>query len=163
MGRKLMVAALVAITALYCWGLFWIAWGFARAGGAVGWGLALGIAILLLLTVWVTWREVLFGMATARLTRAYDGPVPVRPTAAARRAAETGHSDGPSGDGAPAPPPTPREEFDAAKAQIESASQEHWQDWYRLALAYEAMRDRKDARMALRRAIDLESAQRGDH
>src|SRR5690625_3761807 len=71
MRQKLLVAALVLITAAYCWGLGWIAWGFSRAGGAIGWGLALGVAILLALTVWVTWREVLFGMAAGRLAREY--------------------------------------------------------------------------------------------
>src|SRR5690625_5419403 len=71
MRQKLMVAALVLITAAYCWGLGWIAWGFSRAGGTIGWGLALGVGILLALTVWVTWREVLFGLAAGRLAHEY--------------------------------------------------------------------------------------------
>src|SRR5690625_4412122 len=71
MRQKLMVAALVLITAAYCWGLGWIAWGFSRAGGTIGWGLALGVGILLALTVWVTWREVLFGLAAGRLVHEY--------------------------------------------------------------------------------------------
>src|SRR5699024_4623584 len=71
---KLFVTALILITAAYAWGLGWIAWGFVRAGTALGYGLALGVTILLLLTVWVTWREMLFGLGAGRLARQYDPP-----------------------------------------------------------------------------------------
>lgn len=133
MGRRLMVAILVAITALYCWALLWMSIGFARAGGLVGWGLAAGVFLLMVLTVWVTWREVLFGIASMRLGRAWDGPAPQR---------------------------GPREEFEQARAAVEQGGEADWRAWYRLSLAYDALRDRKNARMALRRAIDVERRER---
>ena len=82
MRERLFVGVLLVLTALFCWALGWIAWGFARAGTALGWGFALGICALLVLTVWVTWREVLFGLAAARLGRAYrTDTAPVSPQA----------------------------------------------------------------------------------
>lgn len=132
MRDKIFVILLVLITAAYAWGLGWIAWGFFRAGSAVGYGLALGVLILLLLTVWVTWREVLFGLSAGRLSREYTPP-----------------ADAIAGDA--------REEFEAARSAIEQGAQEDWRAWFRLALAYDAMRDRKGARMAIRRAIDASS------
>ena len=135
MGSRILVAVLLVVTALYCWGLGWIAWGFFRSDEPVGWGLGLGVLILLLLTVWVTWREALFGLASARASRAY---------------AEELH------DGSiPAPLDAPRAEFNAARAAIENSENPTWQDWFRLALAYEALRDRRHARAAVRQALQL--------
>ena len=128
MKDKLFVTALVLITAAYAWGLGWIAWGFVRAGSPLGYGLALGIAILLLLTVWVTWREMLFGLAAGRLARQYQPPT---------------EADGEDRRG----------EFEAARAAIEDGTEHDWRAWFRLALAYDALRDRRSARMATRRAI----------
>ncbi|ATG52557.1 hypothetical protein CFK38_14280 [Brachybacterium vulturis] len=128
MKEKLFVAALVLITAAYAWGLGWIAWGFVRAGSALGFGLALGIVILLLLTIWVTWREMLFGLGSGRLARQYEPP------------AEADDEDA-------------RAEFEAARTAIQDGAEHDWRAWFRLALAYDALRDRKGARMATRRAI----------
>lgn len=128
MKDRLFVALLVLITAAYAWGLGWIAWGFVRAGSALGYGLALGIVILLLLTVWVTWREVLFGLASARLAARYEPP------------AEADGEDR-------------RAEFEAARSAIQDGAEHEWRAWFRLALAYDALRDRRGARAATRRAI----------
>jgi hypothetical protein len=46
-------------------------------------------------------------------------------------------------------------DFDAAKAAVEAAP-EDWRAWYRLAVAYDAGRDPRRGRSALRRAIALE-------
>ncbi|MDN5901335.1 MAG: hypothetical protein L0H74_14900 [Brachybacterium sp.] len=128
MKEKIFVAALVLLTAAYAWGLGWIAWGFVRAGTALGYGLALGIGILLLLTIWVTWREMLFGLGSGRLAHQYE-PLP-----------EADEED-------------PRAEFEAARTAIQDGAENDWHAWFRLALAYDALRDRKGARMATRRAI----------
>src|SRR5699024_10294641 len=128
MREKLFVTALVLITAAYAWGLGWIAWGFVRAGSALGYGLALGIAILLLLTVWVTGREILFGLGSARLARQYAPP------------AEADGEDR-------------RAEFESARSALQDGNEHDWRAWFRLALAYDALRDRRGARMATRRAI----------
>lgn len=134
MRPRLLVGILLVLTALFCWGLGWIAWGFVRAGGPVGWGLALAVVILLLLSVWVTWREVLFGISAARLGRAYA------------------HSDEETAATSAA---SPRAEFEAARAHVERRDRD-WRAWYRLGLAYDGVRDRRHAREAVRRAIALE-------
>lgn len=154
MGQKLFVAALLLITAAYAWGLGWIAWGFARAGGAVGWGLALGVTILLVLTVWVTWREVLFGMRAGRLGREYGGAPPSAGGEAAVQDDGPGDQDAPGSANRTA---QARAEFEAARAAIQEdpSRESDWRAWFRLALAYDAVRDRRNARMATRRAIDL--------
>lgn len=129
MRRILSVAVLLVLTAIYCWGLGWIAWGFTRAGGVVGWGLALGVVLLLALTVWVTWREVLFGLAAARLNRLYVAE----------------------------PSQEPRAEFETARAAVQDGD-DTWQAHFRLGCAYDALRDRKHAREHIRQAIAAERA-----
>ena len=57
MRQKLFVAALLLITALYAWGLGWIAVGFSRAGGVIGWGLLLWMPALTAGIVWLTRRS----------------------------------------------------------------------------------------------------------
>lgn len=144
MRQKLFVAILVLITAAYCWGLGWIAWGFSRAGGAIGWGLALGVVILLALTVWVTWREVLFGLASGRLAHEYERqaqPAPALP-------GDQGRADQEAA-------PDARTEFESARSAIQEGGQEDWQGWFRLALAYDALHDRRSARSATRQAIEV--------
>lgn len=143
MRQRALVVALVVLTALFAWGLGWIAWGFVRAGGAVGWGFAIAVVILLVLTVWVTWREVLFGIAAARLARAYDTAREDAPGADAVDDERTGD------------PGAARREFESARRAAE-ANEDDWRSWYRLGLAYEALRDRRHARECVRRAIDLE-------
>lgn len=143
MGSKIFVGALVVITALYCYALGWLAYGFARSGQPVGWGLAAGVAILLALTVWVTWREVLFGLAAARAGRQYAADL------------ETGRI--------PAPREEARAEFEAARDALQdvggdstSGETAHdWRAWFRLGLAYDALKDRKNARASIRRALEL--------
>jgi hypothetical protein len=143
MRSRLLVAALVLITAAYCWGLGWIAWGFVRVGGVIGWGLAVGILALLVVTVWAVWREIVFGLQSARLARMYMPPVGA-PTA----------TDGTAPDRRTAA----REEFEAARGALEDSpgATEDWAAWYRLALAYDANRDRRHARANVRRAIAIE-------
>ncbi len=132
MKDRLLVALLTLITAAYAYGLGWIAWGFMRAGGPLGYGLALGVVILLALTIWVTWREVLFGLAASRLSAQYAPPA---------------DADGEDR----------RAEFEAARTVLQEreGAEQDWRAWFRLALAYDALKDRKGARMATRRAIDV--------
>ena len=56
---------------------------------------------------------------------------------------------------------SPRAEFESARTALEDGAaggdaEEEWRAWFRLALAYDALRDRKGARMATRRAIEAE-------
>ncbi|MEE1649194.1 hypothetical protein V1260_00135 [Brachybacterium sp. J144] len=147
MRQQLLVGALLLISAAYCWGLGWIAWGFVRAGTPLGFGLAAAVVVLLALTVWVTWREGLFGLAAGRLAARYaaelvhgtEGERPLAPAEEAERA------------------PTDEErraEFEVARTAVQEGAQDDWRAWFRLALAYDGLRDRKQARFATRRAID---------
>lgn len=145
MRQRILVGVLLLITAAYAWGLGWIAWGFSRAGGAVGWGLAIAVAVLLVLTVWVTWREVLFGLEAGRLARLYTPVVAVGDRLGSAEA-EIDRE---------AVRAAAREEFEDARATIQDGAEDDWQAWFRLALAYDALRDRRNARMATRRAIDV--------
>ncbi|MCS6712359.1 hypothetical protein JSY14_10115 [Brachybacterium sp. EF45031] len=147
MRGTLLVAGLVLVTAAYCWGLGWIAWGFWRAGGVVGGGLALATLLFLLLSVWVTWREVRFGLASAHLVAA----VPVD------------HAAGRGGLRHDLPRPQrqelARQEFDRAR-EVAAGPDATWPDWVRLARAYDDLGDRRHAREAMRRAIALERTAR---
>ena len=70
----------------------------------------------------------LFGLGAGRLARQYDPPA--------------------DADGEDA-----RAEFEAARSAIQDGDEHDWRAWFRLALAYDALRDRKGARLATRRAI----------
>lgn len=150
MRQILTVTLLVVLTALFCWGLGWIAWGFAQAGGGIGWGLAAATVILLVLTLWVTWREVLFGLAAARLTarmRQHE-PDDEQPGVMQARPADTPVAEAADA----AAPDQARARFDQLRTRID-AGDDDWRTWYRLAVAYDALRDRRHAREAMRTAI----------
>lgn len=166
MRAKIGVALLLLVTAAYCWGLLWIATGFARVGGVIGWGLAAGLVVLLVLTVWVTWREVLFGLRAGRLARLY-GAARFEPRVGG--GTDGAGADGVGADGAQAraevDPVAQRDarraaaraEFEAARDAVHDGGEDDWRAWYRLGLAYSANRDTRDARAAVRRAIAVEA------
>ncbi len=142
MRTKLLVAALTAALLLYLVlvgvrGVLLVA-----SGDPVG--VALGIAVLVLpvVVLWTVVRELMFGRATEVM---------------ARELAEAGRL--PPDD----LPRTPsgriqREAADAAfagyRAEAE-AQPEDWGAWFRLSCAYDASRDRKRARAAMRHASAL--------
>lgn len=112
-------------------------------------GRAIGIALLLLplLGLWALIAELLFGIRSQRLVDILSerGELPVddlprlssgRPV---RSAADA--------------------EFPRYQAEVEAAP-ESWAAWFRLGLAYDASGDRRRARGAIRRAIDLERRSR---
>ncbi|MET9265205.1 tetratricopeptide repeat protein [Amycolatopsis sp. NPDC004079] len=113
-------------------------------------GIALGIGVFLLplLGVWivvVTWRS---GVQIQRLSRQLDAEgglpdvsdLPRRPSGRVDRDAADAW-------------------FDERRAEVE-ASQEDWRAWYRLAYAYDIAGDRRRARATMRKAIELEGAER---
>lgn len=154
MRQILTVTLLVVLTALFCWGLGWIAWGFAQAGGGIGWGLAAATVILLVLTLWVTWREVLFGLAAARLTaRMREEEQQGEQHDEQPGLVQAGPADTPVAEAADAAAPEhARARFDQLRTRID-AGDDDWRTWYRLAVAYDALRDRRHAREAMRTAI----------
>ncbi|WP_162834684.1 tetratricopeptide repeat protein [Amycolatopsis circi] len=117
-------------------------------GTAAGIALGIGVFLLPLLGVWivvVTWRS---GVQIQRLSRQLDAEgglpdvsdLPRRPSGRVDRDAADAW-------------------FDERRAEVE-ASQEDWRAWYRLAYAYDIAGDRRRARATMRKAIDLEAAER---
>ena len=114
-----------------------------QAGGVVGVGLGVAVLVLPLIGVWyvvVQWRD---GIRINRLTRrlaAEDGlpdvsDLPRRPS---------GRVDRDAAD----------EWFAARRVEVEAAP-EDWRAWFRLAHAYDIAGDRRRARGAMRRALEL--------
>ncbi len=134
----LVMAGALALYVVVAGGL---AVGFLLAGTPVG--VAAGIALLIMTAVgaWALVRELVFGLrldAAVRELAATGGmpePLPAVPSGRADAAAA-------------------EEAFPIAKADVE-AHPESWQSWLRLSMAYDAARDRKRARMAARRALEL--------
>ena len=105
---------------------------------------ALGIAVLVVpfIGAWVVWREVSFGYAMQQMGRQLqeERDLPV-----------DDFERMPSGRIVQAD----AERFFAAERERVEAAPDDWRAWYRLGLAYDAGRDRRRAREAMRRARAL--------
>lgn len=112
-----------------------------RSGEPVA--VAMGIALTLfpLLGAWALLVEVRFGFRLERLVRRLERgggmPEPLPATPSGRAELE------------PA-----LEAFPAARDDVQ-ANPDSWQSWLRLSMAYDAARDRRRARKAARKAIEL--------
>ena len=108
-------------------------------------GIALGIGVLLLPIIGAVLLvfELRFGAATARLARqlAEEGDLP-DDSGLARR--PSGRIERSSADAY----------FETVRVKVE-ADEDNWRLWYELGYAYNLAGDRKRARAAMRRAIDL--------
>lgn len=119
-----------------------------RTGTGAGIALGIGVFLLPLLGVWivaVTWRA---GTQIQRLSRRLDAEgslpdvsdLPRRPSGRVDRDAADAW-------------------FEQRRAEVE-ADQNDWRGWYRLAYAYDIAGDRRRARAIMRKAVDLEAAER---
>lgn len=132
---------MAAALALYVVVAVGLSIGFLLSGSALG--IAAGIALLVFSAAgaWALVRELVFGVRLDRAVQqlAAEGgmpePLPATPSGRAEQAAA-------------------EEAFPIAKADVE-ANPERWQSWLRLSMAYDAARDRKRARMAARKALEL--------
>lgn len=111
------------------------------SGEAIGIVIGIALVVFFLAGAWSLGRELVFGAQLDRAVRALDAedgmpaPLPATPSGRAdKEAAE--------------------QAFPVAKADVE-AHPESWQSWLRLSMAYDAARDRKRARMAARKTLDL--------
>ena len=115
-----------------------------------GAGIALGAGVLLLpvLGIWVvvvTWRS---GLQIQRLSRRLDeegalpdvSDLPRRPSGRVDRDAADAW-------------------FEQRRAEVE-ADQGNWRAWYKLAYAYDIAGDRRRARETMKKAVELEAADR---
>lgn len=117
---------------------------FVEAGGAVAVLLGLAVIVVPLIAALLIWRELRFGLALARLGEELGArgelprdDLPRLPSGRVELAAAD-------------------DEFAARRAEVEAAPQDAGA-WYRLGIAYDDARDRKAARAAMRRAVELYS------
>ncbi|MGR2753819.1 tetratricopeptide repeat protein [Agromyces arachidis] len=143
-GARVGAVVMAVLLAVYLVLVGWRAVQFVQTGEPVA--VAMGVALILLplLAAWAIWRELQFGSRSQRLVRrleeegGLDLGIPVRPSGRPERAAA---------DAA----------FPAFREAVE-ADPDSWRAWLRLGLAYDAAGDRRRARRAVRRAIELERA-----
>ncbi|KDO10535.1 tetratricopeptide repeat protein [Amycolatopsis mediterranei] len=119
-----------------------------KTGTGVGIALGAGVLLLPVLGIWVvvvTWRN---GLQVQRLSRQLDtegalpdvSDLPRRPSGRVDREAADAW-------------------FGERRAEVE-ADQENWRVWYKLAYAYDIAGDRRRARETMKKAIELEAAER---
>jgi len=145
---KAAVAVLLLVLGFYLVGLLVRSWAVVQDGGVLGWLLAAGMVVLVVIAVGAVVAELRFGRATERLGRllAADGAL----AEAVPRSAD-GRVDRAAADQA----------FARHRAEVE-ADPTSWRGWYRLAVAYDSAGDRRRGRAAARHAVRLHRAAVGD-
>lgn len=108
----------------------------------------LGVAVLVipLIGAWVVWREIAFGFAMQEMGRELEaaGDLPVDDFARMPSGRVTAED---------------AERFFVAERDRVAAAPDDWRGWYRLGLAYDAARDRRRAREAMREARRLHAGE----
>ncbi len=143
-GAKLGAVVMAVLLVLYLALVGWRAVQFVLTGEPVAVAMGVALIVLPIVAVWAIWREFAFGIRSQRLVErlesegALDLGIPVRPSGRPERS-----------------------EADAAFPEFRAAVESEpgsWRAWLRLGLAYDAAGDRRRARRAVRRAIELERA-----
>lgn len=143
-GAKAGAVVMAVLLALYVALVGWRAVQFVQTGEPVAIAMGVALVVLPVLAAWAIWRELLFGIRSQRLVERLESEggldlgLPVRPSGRPERAAA---------DAA----------FPAFRDAVE-AEPDSWRAWLRLGLAYDAAGDRRRARRAVRKAIELERA-----
>jgi hypothetical protein len=134
-----------AVLALYFVAIGWRGVLLLRAGGVVG--VLLGLALLALPAVglWAVLRELSFGRATQTMARELEarGLLPVDDLPRSRG----GRLDRAAADAW----------FEGFRREV-AERPSSWEAWFRMALGYDAAGDRRRARAAMRRAVELHAA-----
>ena len=143
MRIRIVLALLVAALAVYFVLLTDRAVGLLTSGSAAGVALGIGVLLLPVIGAVVVGFELRFGWQTQGLARrmAAQGAPPVVPDLPRR---PSGRVDREAADA----------HFEVIRAEVEAAPND-WRAWYRLAQAYDLAGDRRRARAAMRRAIEL--------
>lgn len=134
---------MAVLLALYLVASIVMAIGFMSSGQTVGVIMGIALIFLPLLGFWVLWRELKFGWQSERLVRELEAEGLLLELPAAANGPEFRHYAD--------------EAFPALQTDV-IAEPESWQAWLRLSLGYDAAGDRKRARAAARRAIELARA-----
>lgn len=146
MTAKTGAVIMAVLLALYVALVGWRAVQFIGTGEPVAVAMGIALAVLPFIGAWALWRELAFGIRSQALMRrleaegGLDFDIATLPS---------GRPDRASADAAF---PRFREAVD-----LEPGS---WRAWLRLGLAYDAAGDRRRGRQAVRRAIELERAER---
>ena len=147
---KARTSALIAFAVLlvYMLAIGWRGTLLLRAGGVVG--VLLGLALLALPAVglWAVLRELRFGEATEKLARELEsrGLLPV--------------VDLPRSPGGRIDRSAADSWFERFRREVDERPSS-WEAWFRMGLGYDAAGDRRRARAAMRRAIELHPHARG--
>ena len=143
-GAQVGAVVMAVLLAVYLALVGWRAVQFVQTGEPIAGVMGVALLVLPVLAAWAIWRELQFGVRSQRLVRRLeeegelDLGMPLRPSGRPERAAA---------DAA----------FPAFRDAVES-DPDSWRAWLRLGLAYDAAGDRRRARRAVRRAIELERA-----
>lgn len=138
---------ILLVFALYLLATFGAAWRLVTTGEPVAVAMGILVVFIPLLGVWILIREIRFGATTQTMAHELaeqgllpEDNLPRRPSG--RIVKEAADAD-----------------FVQYKEEVE-AHEDRWQSWHRLALAYDAAGDRRRARDAMKRAIQLRKAER---
>jgi len=148
---RIVVGVLVAALIVYFWLLAARAVTLISTGEPLAVLLGIGVLLLPIIGVVLVGYELRFGWQTQRLARKLadqdmlpdDSALPRRASGRVERDAADAH-------------------FETIRVEVESAPDD-WRGWYRLAHAYDLAGDRKRARSAMRRAIELAGRANGVH
>lgn len=148
MSARIGVAVMAALLGLYILLVAQRAVLLLLSGEPVAITMGVALIVLPLIAAWALGRELWFGVRAEQLARRLESedalphaPVGVRPSG--RVVAQDAD-----------------EVFALYRAEAERHPDD-WRAWFRLGLAYDAARDRRRARSAVRQAIRLERADRG--
>jgi len=146
MTAKYSAILMAALLAIYVALVGWRAVQFVATGEPVAVAMGVALIVLPLIAAWAIWRELAFGIRSQALVQRLDAEggldlgLPVLPSGRPERAAAAAA-------------------FDGFRADVD-ADPESWRAWLRLGLAYDAAGDRRRARQAVRKAIELERSER---
>lgn len=112
-------------------------------GTAVGIGLGVGVLLLPVVGAWVAFATVRFGLQTERLARrlAAEGNLPDTSSLPRMPSGRINRSEADAW-------------FEERRAEVEAAPAD-WRAWFRLAHGYDIAGDRRRAREAMRKALEL--------
>jgi hypothetical protein len=112
-------------------------------GTGVGIGLGIGVLLLPLIGAWVAYATIRFGFQTERLAQrlAAEGALPDTADLPRMPSGRIRRADADAW-------------FEVRRAEVEAAP-EDWRAWFRLAHGYDIAGDRRRAREAMRKALEL--------
>ncbi|GAA1945567.1 hypothetical protein [Agromyces allii] len=143
-GAKIGAVSMAVLLAVYVALVGWRAVQFVGTGEPVAIVMGIALIVLPLVAAWAIWRELAFGIHSQRLVRRLEDEgatdLGIETTASGRAVRASADA-----------------EFDRFRAEAESEP-DSWRAWMRLGMAYDAAGDRRRARHAVRRAIELERA-----